>query len=311
MRTAIIDIGTNTFHLLISEMASGSVTTLHKEKVAVRLGKDGISKGIIAEEAVDRAIATLLNFRSTLERHEPDKVIVTATSAVRNANNRDDVTNRIFKTTGFRINVLNGEEEALLIYHGVRKFFQIGEQPVLIMDIGGGSIEFIIGTEKEALWMKSFELGGQRLMDKFHKNDPITSSEVRELTAYLSPMLDEVSEEAKKHGVRELIGSSGTFDTLLDIKLKSHLNEHHNAQNLDLGAFQIILNNLVSKTRKERLEIPGMIPMRVDMIVVASILTDLVVKKIGIDNIRVSAYALKEGLLFNPPEQTIEQSANC
>ncbi|MDP4678755.1 MAG: exopolyphosphatase, partial [Cyclobacteriaceae bacterium] len=271
---------------------------VYKEKQAVQLGKGGISRGYIASDAMDRAVNSLLSYKTILEEYQVEEVLVAGTSAIRNAQNQQDFIQTILNKTGFEITVISGDEEALLIYQGVSHFLSIGEHPEMIIDIGGGSVEFIIANQYEILWIISLEIGGQRLMDKFHKSDPIDPSDIHRIHAFLRDELSEVIDVCRKYDVKTLIGSAGSFDTLQDI---FHLSSD-NIEGLDpilpINFFYSICQEFIDKTREERLDIPGMIPMRVDMIVVASLLIKLLVEELQIAQIKVSAYALKEGLLF-------------
>jgi exopolyphosphatase/guanosine-5'-triphosphate,3'-diphosphate pyrophosphatase len=276
MRIAVIDMGTNTFHLMIVDVIDDVWKILYREKTAVRIGKDGINQGKITPEAEERALDTLIKFKEIIDAEHATKVFATATSAIRNAKNGEKIVTRILKETGIKVNV--------------------------IMDIGGGSIEFIIGNENEIFWKQSFEIGGQRLVEKFHRHDPIPVSEIDELNGYLENQLVELFEAYDKFEPHTLIGSSGTFDTLSDIYLlgKGEIRDEDQTEYpLTLEAFHSILKDLKTKNRVERLEIPGMISLRVDMIVVACLLIDFIIKKLNIKNIRISAYALKEGVLLS------------
>lgn len=298
MLQAAIDIGTNTFNLIIADKLTGKI--LYKEKQAVRLGKGGISRGVITGEATERAVNTLLHYKEKVTEHKVDHVIVTATSAVRNAGNQEAFLSKVLAETGFRIRVLSGDEEASFIYEGVRQYLKISDRKELIIDIGGGSIEFIIADKDKPLWMKSFEIGGQRLMDKFHEHDPISQGDIERLNAFLMKQLHEVFELCRQHEVRTIIGSAGSFDTLQDM-FRHTVDEKDYGKyghTLPISYFQTICKDLTTKNRAERMKIPGMIAMRVDMIVVAVLLIKLVIEQLGIEELKVSAFSLKEGILF-------------
>lgn len=302
MKIAVIDMGTNTFHLLIVEVDKSDFHILYREKTAVKIGENGINQGIITPEAIDRAITTLKNFKGEIDSHNTTEIFATATSAIRNAKNGRELVELIKKETGISTRVISGIQEAEYIYYGVKKAMNIGNEPALIMDIGGGSIEFIIGTNQKILWRQSFEIGGLRMVEKFHKHDPIQEDEVRQVEAYLEDNLQELFEIWGKFKSKTLIGSSGTFDTLSDIyRLKNDIERAPDQTELPLTleAFDEIYNDLLSKTREERLATPGMIPLRVDMIVVAGALIRFIISKLEIKHIRVSAYALKEGVLLS------------
>jgi exopolyphosphatase/guanosine-5'-triphosphate,3'-diphosphate pyrophosphatase len=302
MKVAVIDMGTNTFHLLLVETKEGDFNVIHRERVAVRVGEKGINKGMITEEAAQRALNTLQDFKEKIVAHGIKQVFATATSAIRSAANGQELVDKIKKQTGIQTRVISGLQEAEYIYYGVTKALRIGQDPGLIMDIGGGSIEFIIGTDKQLLWKQSFEIGGQRLMELFHMNDPIQQPEIDELCGYLEGKLQELFDACEQYRPKTLIGSSGTFDTLSDIYREAasiQLAGEHTELPLTMEALQTIHHDILSKTRAERLAIPGMIPLRVDMIVVAMVLIQYILKKCDLNEIRVSAYALKEGVLLN------------
>ncbi|MEQ8882444.1 MAG: exopolyphosphatase [Cyclobacteriaceae bacterium] len=302
MNVAVIDMGTNTFHLIIVELEGDDFRVLFREKVAVKIGENGINQGMIIPEAQERAITTLKRFKKTIEAYQVEEVSATATSAIRNAHNGKDLVDLIEKEAGFKTRIISGIEEANYIYFGVKRALKIGPKPQLIMDIGGGSIEFIIGTDTKSEWMHSFEIGGLRLLEKFHKNDPITSEEISSIEHFLEVELDLLFKVCEEYDLDTLIGSSGTFDTLSDIfRLNAGIEKlpGDTEYPLPVEAYRRISADLIKKTRSERMQIPGMIELRVEMIVVATILINYVVNRLNIKHLRVSAYALKEGVLLN------------
>ncbi|MBL6446479.1 exopolyphosphatase [Fulvivirga sp. 29W222] len=297
---AIIDCGTNTFHLLVVRQSNSEFETLHKEKVSVRVGKGGISKKQLMPDAINRAANTIQHFKDVLTGFEVDRVFAFATSAFRNATNGEETRKIILAKTGIDIKIISGPKEAELIFRGVNSALDIGNKPALIMDIGGGSVEFVIGQHNKIFWKQSFEIGAQRLLDLFHKTDPIQSEEIAKLENYLKTNLVELVVQIKKYNPQVLIGSSGTFDTLSDIYCEENgfiKNENDGETPLSLEGYFKIHHSLLSKAMGERMKIPGMIEMRVDMIVVASCLINFLLKLHSFNDIRVSTYALKEGVL--------------
>jgi exopolyphosphatase / guanosine-5'-triphosphate,3'-diphosphate pyrophosphatase len=302
-RLALIDMGTNTFHLLITEVdAKGQRTDFVKTKLPVRLGQGGISKGEIAPEAYERALKTLKDFRRQIDEYGVETVQAMATSMVRNASNGEDFIKDIYKQTDIQVEIIDGDREAELIYFGVRSAGVLGEQTSLIMDIGGGSVEFIICNNQEIFWKQSFEVGAQRLMDKFYTADPIPTEQVEAEKSYLADVLQPLTEAVTKYKPVRLVGASGTFDTLCDIDALSRGDNSRQlnppaASSLEVADFYKIYQDLLHKTHDERLVIPGMLEMRVDMIVLASIVVDFVLETYNLHEIKASAYALKEGVL--------------
>lgn len=299
-KIAVIDLGTNTFHILIAQTNLDSVEVLHREKVAVKIGEGGINAQLIIEEAKARAIAALRHFKKVADAYGVSEIHATATSAIRNASNSTEITEKIYQETGIRVRVISGEEEAELIYEGVKKALRLNKEKSLIMDIGGGSVEFIIADDHQSYYRQSFEIGAQRLLDLFHHHDPMLPEEVDRLELYLQEKLQPLKAAIALHAPRTLIGSSGSFETLSDIYCEENgVVRHPDATEypLTIESFYDIFQELLLKDREERLSIPGMIPLRVDMIVVACCLIRHVLTAYTIGNIRVSAYALKEGLL--------------
>jgi len=299
---AIIDLGTNTFHLLIATYNDGRYTISHRERAAVKIGLGGINQDIIQEEGIARAIEALKIFRTIIDHHAITKIYAFGTSAFRNASNSSDVKEKIKLATNIDVNIISGDEEAEFIYKGVRAGLDLGTDTSLIIDIGGGSVEFIIGNRDDIFWKTSIEIGAQRLLEKFQKHDPISPTEIKELNHYFESSLQELILSIQKFNPSTLVGSSGTFDTLSDIYCirNSILIKEEDAETpLTLASFYSIYQELIIKNRDERLLIPGMIEMRVDMIVVACCLIRFILEKHPFKTVRVSTYALKEGVLEN------------
>ncbi len=296
-RIAIIDLGTNTFHLLIAEKG-GSI--LHAEKRAVKIGKNGINKGIIPADGAERALTCLKDFKSTMISFDVNEVRAIGTSALRNATNAPQFVEEVKRSTGIHIEVIPGDQEAELIYFGVRSAVKLGMDRSLIVDIGGGSVEFIIADEQQIFWKQSVEIGAQRLLEQFQKHDPILPAEVLQLDTYFDNSLVDLKEAAIQLRPKVLVGSSGTFDTLSEIYCIAHnidISHEFPATPLTVDYFFEIHAMLLSGNRAERMKIAGMIDMRVDMIVVASCLVDYLIKKFRFEEIKVSSYSLKEGVL--------------
>ncbi|WP_026997521.1 Ppx/GppA phosphatase family protein [Flectobacillus major] len=303
MKKAIIDLGTNTFQLLIVEQAGTHFELIHEDSYAAKIGKGGISQGIITPEGIERAIAGLNHFKEIWEKEGilTSQVLATATSAVRNAKNGEAFCQAILDATGINIQVISGEEEAGLIYEGVKLGTHIGKTPSMIMDIGGGSVEFIICDQDRIYWKQSFEIGGQRLMDKFMNSDPISPRSVGLLRDYLEEQLLPLTNAVHQYAPECIIGSAGSFETLVDMYSMKHFGEWpprtQVSFELPITDFYDSFLALVSNGHNERMAIPGMIELRVDMIVVGVCLIDFVLKRYDIQQIKVSTYALKEGIL--------------
>lgn len=298
-RIGIIDMGTNTFHLLVTEIENNDFKILLEERVPVKIGVGGINQGIITEPAVNRAIVALQNFKRKLDDANVEIIFAFGTSALRNAKNSDEIISRIKETTAIETRIISGDEEANYIYKGVNLALHLGKEKSLIMDIGGGSVEFIVGNGNEIFWKRSFEIGAQRLLERFQKHDPILPAEIDELNLYFKEQLTPLFETMKTHTPRILAGSSGTFDTLSEIYcIQSGIEIKDLPETpFTIGAFENIYREVISKNREQRMRIPGMIELRVDMIVVACCLIKFILSHFSFSQMRVSSYSLKEGVM--------------
>ena len=303
-RLALIDLGTNTFHLLIVELPVAPETkplVLLRTKVGVRLGEGGISQGEIAPEAYARALHTLAGFREEMELHGVSETRATATSAMRVTRNGPDLVRDIFAQTGIEVSVIDGDREAELICAGIRQAVPLGPEPHLLLDIGGGSVEFIIADDTTIFWKQSFEIGAQRLLDKFFP-DPSGVFPAEAVAAeqhYLNTVLEPLIEAVRRYRPVGLVGASGSFDSLADMQggqLRSDADLPPYTE-LALSSFQASYRHLLAGNHAQRAALPGIMPMRANMLVVASVLIDYVLGITEITRIRASAYALKEGLL--------------
>lgn len=304
MKHAILDLGTNTFLLLIVEAESDlTFKILHQSKRVVKLGEGGIGKNHIQKPAFKRGVRALLSLQNTIRKFEVREVHAFATSAIRSADNGIDFVKDVYAATGIEIQVIKGAEEAELIYYGVRQCVILDEKPVLIMDIGGGSIEFILCNESGLIWKHSYNIGVARLLEHFSPSDPITGSQIHEIETYLDDQLSGLSEMMRKYPVRRVIGSAGSFESYTDIvgykNFGKALSNSSLSYEFDLKQYFDLHNYLIQSTRSQRLSLKGLLRMRVDMIVLASIVTNFVMKKYSISRMEYSAYSLKEGALLN------------
>jgi len=299
-RVGVIDLGTNTFHLLIAEIGEGAMTILHRERQPVKLGMGGINEGVIREDAIDRAIECLKKFKTIIDKKQVRRVTALATSAVRSAANGTTLIQAIRETTGIKAEIISGAVEAEYIYFGVQSAMDLGTSPSLIVDIGGGSVEFIIADRARIFWKTSLDIGAQRMLEQFHRHDPMHRTEQQALKNFYRVALAPLAAAMTTWKPIALIGSSGTFDTLSEIHCLRNGIPYKEGQPetpLSVESFHTIHAELLQKNREERMEIPGMIAMRVDMIVVASCLIDFLLNSHSFNKIRVSSYSLKEGVL--------------
>ena len=299
MKLAVIDLGTNTCNLLIADINSTTYQIKYQGKVGVKLGKDGIHKNILTQEAFTRAISAFITHKQIINQFGGvDKTIAIATSAVRDASNKDSFADTLLRETGIPLTIISGEEEARLIFEGVKLAFGDLPNNSLIMDIGGGSNEFIQIRNNQVHWKKSFPLGMARVIENFKLSDPILPSEIEAIENWFSDGLAGLWEQWSETRPTGLIGCSGAFDTLADlIDNTAPGTKTRTTQEITLSQFNDIAEQIIHSTKEYRTKLPAMEPLRIEMIVPAFILIRLVLKKLMITKITQTDFALREGVL--------------
>lgn len=304
MKVGIIDLGTNTFNLLIAEIDDiGGYKQIYRSKVGVKLGEGSFAKNYITEEAMERAMVALHAQISVIKNQYCDRILAFATAAVRNASNSQQFIDKVFATFNVKIRIIDGEQEASMIFQGVQMSGALSDQNALIMDIGGGSTEFIVANDQEIIWKQSYELGVTRLVEKFEPADPISTAQIDEARSYLIQTMSEVFDVVKEEKVKILIGSSGSYDSFSDVLSYRRDSFEQDALRstlkFDTDELKLYLNELVSSTISKRQAMPGMAPIRANIINMSAIFVLLVLEKTHIPEVRLSRYALKEGVLFD------------
>ncbi|MBB6497974.1 exopolyphosphatase [Pedobacter cryoconitis] len=296
MKAAVIDLGTNTFHLIIAELSSSGVEVCYKTNLPVQLGQGRINENIIIPEAFERGIQALKGFKAELDRQQVQIVRAIATSAIRSAANGAEFVDEALSRAGITIEVITGEQEAAFIFNGVKATGVI-KQPSLIMDIGGGSTEFIICNPDGYLWKKSYNIGAARLLQAYFHTDPISTEEKTSIRKHLDRELTELKTACSIDHPQVLIGSAGAFETFAAMLLKDTDIKTISSAALDINAYQLLSEKLIASTHAERAIMPNLIPLRVDMIVIAAILTSYILEEMGLKSVSLSTYDLKMGVL--------------
>lgn len=299
MVIAVIDLGTNTCNLLIAEIASeGKVGhVFYQGSEAVRIGEGGINKGILTKEAFKRAETAILKHIEKIEKYPTEKIYAYATSAVRDASNRDEFYKYIKDKTGISLRIISGEREAELIFKGVN--FAFGNIPdnSLILDIGGGSNEYIFSSGNHILWKESFPLGMSRVMQKFKISDPITKEEIEDIKQFFLTGHKDLFDNLKGRKVNQLIGCSGAFDTIADLKDGvSAGSVYRITEEISLSEFLKIYKRIIESTISQRKKMIEMSPFREKMIVPSLILMNFILESFHIKRIIHTGFSLREGV---------------
>ena len=282
---------------------NGEFVVIDKEKIPVKLGEGGINNQVISHTPFLRGVKAMATHKATIDRFEVDHVRAFATSAIRSASNGEDFVKRVFDETGIQIETISGDREAELIYYGVNQALDLGDKKVLIMDIGGGSTEFVICDRQTMYWRQSFDLGAARLLEVINPSEPIKKDEIKELKSYLKEELKLLWAACEIHKVDTLVGSSGSFDSLAEmIYYKYHTEENplvKTEYHFNLKYFEAMYKLLINSNLEKRFKIKGLAAMRVEMIVVAAIMIRFVFKTLDLKAIRLSTFSLKEGMLYD------------
>ena len=280
-----MDLGTNTFHLLIAEGDINNFREIVHEHIAVKLGEGGINKGMILPAPFERGIETMKQFSKQISNHNTHDIKAIATSALRNASNGKEFIERVKAEAGIDIEIVDGDREASFIYSGVKASGLLSDHNSLIMDIGGGSVEFIIGNQSELIWKQSFEIGAARLMERFHHTDPIPPASIEALNLYLENTLINLFKTVEQIPVHNLIGSSGAFETFAELVDNSFNLKKTKIFYFENGDLLRITDQMIRSTHAEREANKAIIPVRVDMVVVASLITRYIMQKLNLHQV--------------------------
>ena len=298
-RIAIIDLGTNTCNLLIAEYQDKTYQILYQGKEVVKLGRNGIDKNRLTEDGLERAIHAIQKHQERIAKLDVFEVIVLATSAIRQAKNRDWFQEELEKSTGLKLLIISGEREADLIFKGVKLAFGVVADHSVILDIGGGSNEFIVTEAGEPIWKQSFPLGMARIIEEIPPSDPITTDEIERIKSHFETGLEDLWTRTEKAETTNLIGCSGAFDTLADLIDQTDAGTKTRIrQELAMCDFERIFKMLIHSTTAERAAMKGMESIRIEMIVPSIILIKLVIDRLNIQKIEQTDFALREGILY-------------
>ncbi|WP_315874713.1 Ppx/GppA phosphatase family protein [Thermocoleostomius sinensis] len=305
---AAIDVGTNSIHMAVVKIQPSipAFSIVDREKATVRLGDRDRRTGRLTTEAIDRAIAALKRCQEIAKSHGAEDIIAVATSAVREAPNGHAFLHQVERETGLIIDLISGQEEARRIYLGVLSGMEFNQQPHVIVDIGGGSTELILGDGHEPRTLSSTKVGAVRLSREYVNTDPISSSEFHYLQAYVRGMLERSAEDVLAHlqpdETPRLVGTSGTIETLAMIHAREKLGmvpAPLNGYEFSLRDLREIVNRLRKLNYAERAAIPGMSDRRSEIIVAGAVILQEAMSLLGCESIVICERALREGVVVD------------
>lgn len=304
MKISVIDIGTNSIHAIFAEIRSAGVFhVIGKDKEMVRLGDGAMVTGKLSEAAMARSLEALKRLVHLAKHRGMSRVLATATSAVRESENGGDFLDLVRREAGLKVQVITGAEEGRLIYQAVRNTIEFGDKKALILDIGGGSTEFIAGSQSEAFWIESLRLGANRLSQLFPLSDPPKKAEVKRLEEYVVTAMAPIFKRLKSQNADFAIGTSGTIASLARLIVSAEdgngANQSLQQVPISVKAVEAKYDELCGSTLSERHKMKGLDKDRADMIVHGSAIVALLLKNAGIPKIMICDKALREGILYD------------
>lgn len=321
-RIAAIDLGTNSFHLVIAELkdidkvtsieefeSKGNFEILYRQREVVRInvGKKGETNRL-PQEGIERAIKVLREFKDKIDQYGAITHAI-ATSAIREAENRDEFLNYVKENLGIEIKIVSGYEEARLIYLGVLQGLNVYDKKILLIDIGGGSTELLIGRRGKILYAASFKLGAVRLTQKFFNGGKSFSHKNKsDCEKYINEVIADNFKLIKQIGFDQVVGTSGEIQTiarLLYLKEKEK-GEYKNFHNVDFNINQfnkVAEKILQAETIDELTSIPNLDDKRAEIVVAGTLILKVILKKLKIEKMTVSAFALREGIIIDAVEK--------
>lgn len=309
-RIAAIDLGTNSFHAVIVDIFSdGSFRQVDDLKEMVELAKGGLGKRL-AEPAFERGIEALRKIKVLSESYGAERILAYATSAIREAENGGEFIQKSIDELGIKIRAIPGSMEAELIGYAVQHGIRLDEKPVLMVDIGGGSVEFILGNNEQFFFLTSRKIGVSRMTDIFKPRDPITTEDIATLEAHYEQELKEVSNALLKNGTNIIIGSSGTMQNIaLMIAARKKLPVSITLNELEFSAedFFEFYNEFISLDERERVKISGLDLKRVGFINTGVVLVNYLIRKFQIEKVKISVQALREGIIIRYAKKEMKE----
>jgi exopolyphosphatase/guanosine-5'-triphosphate,3'-diphosphate pyrophosphatase len=303
LRRAVIDVGTNSVKLLVADVCGNQVAPVHEESRQTRLGKGFYETHRLQPEPIARTAEAVWEFAATARERSAVAIRVIATSAARDAVNPRDLTDAIERATGLKTEIISGAREADWAFQGVATNAELAQHPLLILDVGGGSTEFILGHGAKKSFARSFPLGTVRLMEKFPHGDPPTDAEFKAcrdwvenlFQAEVRPLLEPALLQEKKAGEVKLVGTGGTTSILARVEKKMDRFDRDKIEQTVLSFEQVVAHrkNLWRLPLAERKEFPGLPKTRADVILTGVLIYEAVMAEFGFKQLSISTRGLR------------------
>lgn len=303
MRIAALDLGSNSFHLLVADARpDGSFVPLVQEKEMLRLGDVVGRLGRIPEEAAATAVGTVRRLRALAEAAGADELIACATSAIREADNGGELVDRLEAEAGVRVQVISGQDEARLIFGAVRASVLIDPGPAVAIDLGGGSLEVTVGDASSLWWSTSLKLGVARLTAELVRSDPPSKPDLRRLRDRIAEVLGPVADHVRTFRPTDLIGTSGTLGDLARLAVAAQTGTVPTVMNqlrVSRPDLEIVHKELVASDAAERRKLPGLDARRADLAPAGSVLLLEAMDRFDLAELTIGGWALREGMVLD------------
>lgn len=301
MKIAVIDIGTNSIHMLMADIHPNfSFEVIGREKEMTRLGDGTLANGYLSREVMERGLMTVKKFFHLARTKGIRKIHAVATSAVREAQNGGDFIRAIYKETKLKVRVITGEEEGRLIYLGVKNSIELKKENTLIIDIGGGSVEIMVVNPKRILFLVSLKMGVARLKELFLKSEG--EKELDRLEKFVAALLQPIAPTIARLGFRQVIGTSGTLNNLAamaHVEVREEADSVGRNGKLSFEDLKQLYRLLIKSSPEERAQMRGLDPKRTDLILGGAASTYIMMKTLGIENITMCDKAIREGMIYD------------
>jgi exopolyphosphatase / guanosine-5'-triphosphate,3'-diphosphate pyrophosphatase len=312
MRSAVLDLGSNSFHILVADLDGRAISPVLREREMLHLGREVARHGgRVPDEARDRAVATVAHLMELARRNGAEENIAVATAALREADNGTAVLTALSSAAGIEIEVLDGLEEARLAYLGVRAAVAVRAEPVLVFDLGGGSLEFAVGVGDQVVWSASTRLGASGLSATVGDGS-LKKKERRALHDRIDGELDPLIDAVRSHSPGTAVAVGGTVRALARILaarqgmwMPATLNQF----DLVTSELAAVRDELIDMDLEDRLEVPGMKDHRADHVHIAAVVLARVFERLHLERVTVSDWGLREGLLLDRHGETATVTA--
>jgi exopolyphosphatase/guanosine-5'-triphosphate,3'-diphosphate pyrophosphatase len=297
-RIAAIDIGTNSIHMIVAEARGRDYKVVDREKDMVQLGLASLDGQPLTEDAMTRGVTAISKMSQLAARWNVDEVVAVATSAVREAPNKRDFLKRVKDEAGISIKVISGEEEADLIFRAVKSTVDIGIGTALVVDIGGGSVELIVGTASEIYLTASTPLGSLRMAQHFALDNRPFALSLEQCREYVAEKLAKIPKRIRRLGIDICLGTSGTIVTLAGLCSDGPADASGRAlRRVDRSSLAALIPVLAGMTARERAEKFSMDDRRSTTILAGAVVLDEIMRQLGIDSMLACPVAIREGIV--------------